>query len=550
MKKTQKIVWAVLTALAFTTQTSQAQSIADGTRYLEQEQYKNARKTFQELFEKAQTAENAYHLGHFYLKIEIPDSANIYFEKGIAADAKYPLNYVGRGTVKYIKKDKSGAKADFDEALNMSKRKNAEVMHRIGEAYITYDQKDPSAAIDILNGNKTNKQKGAKDLAPQDAEIALTLGDAFLERNDMNKIVDNNNDGGNAASNYQRAIGINPKLAKAYIKKGNIMVRARNYKKALEDYKKGIEADPTYSPAYRYTGELYAKYGMYKEASQYYEDYMKRSDGSVEGQYRYAQFLFQVNEYAKALSVLKNLDGEVNTPNYWRLRFYCAYETKDFANATKDQAKFWSLAPVEKVIPSDYEYTGRLSIATGGDTLKAIENLHKVTELDSTKTGLYRELYTMFYTARKYKGAAEEMKLFISKTKRPTANDYLSLGMAHYFDKDYVPADSAFAITNRLQETALGMFYRGRSSDRLDKDTKAGLAKPHWERFIEIADAKKDIEKIAEAYYGLARIAAAKNDLVKVEEFAKKSLEASPDYAPAKNMLEKIAELKKSEKKK
>ncbi len=542
----KKVLWATFIALALACQTTYAQSAADGMRYLDQEQFTNARKAFHEFYGKAQTAESAYYLGYFYLKMDNADSASIFFDKGIATDAKYALNYVGRGTVKYIKKDKTGSKADFDEALTISKRKNAEVMHRIGEAYIAYEVKDPSTAIDILNGNKIAKQKGAKELAPQDAEICLTLGDAFLERNNMNTIVEGNNDGGNAANNYTRALQINPKLAKAHMKKGNIWVRAKNYKLALEDYKKGIEANADYAPTYRGLGELYAKVGRYKEAAQYYNDYIKRSDGSTEALYRYAQFLYLINDYPKSLEMLKKVEGKVASANYQRLMAYCQYENKEYAGSAKSMEMFLSKVEKDKIIASDYEYKGRIAIATGGDTLRAAEDMHKAVDMDSTKTLIYSNLYEMFANTKKYKLAAQEMKMLMTK-KKPDVNHYLSLGYAYQQDKDYVQADSTFAQANRLQESSDGLFWRASSSDGIDKDNKLGLSKPYWERFIEIAEKNdKNKTKLTKGYYMLARTAAVSGDLSKAEELAKKSLEIDPEYKSAKKMLETIAEDKKT----
>ncbi len=564
----KKSLWTVALSLGLATQASHGQTIADGLRYLEQEQYGNARKTLQELYNKNQTAESAYQLGYFYLKTEKPDSAKIFFEKGITIDAKYALNHAGLGTTKYIAKNKAGAQADFDQALTLSKRKNAEVIHRVAEGYFVYGgEKDPTAAIELLDGNPAKKQKGAKDIAPQDAEIALTLGDAYLDRNNIAA-----NDGGKAKDSYDRAVSINPKLAKAYIKQGNIWVRARNYTRAIEDYKKGIAADPSYSPGYRELGFLYIRAGKYNEGIQNYEEYMKRSDGNMDTQYAYGQFLYLAKQYDKSLEVLRKLEGKFDRPNLYRVKGYDEYELKDYPNSLKSLEMFFSKSPADKIIASDYEYLGRSFIATGKDTIKGIEYIHKAIEMDSTKKDLYEKLFDELWNGKAFRLAAKQREMQIGKTNRGTTNDYISIGTAYYQAKDYQKADSAFVQSIAIQENLTNLYWRAKNASRIDskaqaerdeklkKDPKAKLdklnsyARPYLEKYIESAEREvKDIAKdaklkprITEAHYLLAGISANyDNDIKKAEERLKKSLEIDPEYEAAKKMLQKVQDLQK-----
>jgi tetratricopeptide (TPR) repeat protein len=540
----KKSFWTV--ALAFgLAQASQAQTIADGLRYLDQEQFGNARKTLQEFYTKNQTAEAAYYVGFFYLKTENADSAKIFFEKGIAFDAKYPLNHVGLGTVKYIDKNTTGATADFEQALTLTKRKNAEVMHRIAEAYIYYEPKNIEAALELLEGNPTKKMKGAKALAPQDAEIRLTTGDAYLERNDMSK-----QDGGSAANNYREALTIKPKFAKAYIRLGNIWVRSKNYQKAVEDYKKGIEIDPDYSPAYRYLGDLYTKFGprFYKDGLQYYSEYMKRSDGNLETEFRYAGFLYLVKEYTKSTEILKKLESKLaDRDNFYRLQAYNQYELKDFPTSLKYLEQLLKRLPADKLISSDFEYTGRLYLANGKDTLKAVEQIHKAAAMDTSKRALYGELFKTFWDGKAYKYAGIQKEMQIASTKKGTLNDYIQMGSAFFYGKDYVKADTAIAQANLIQETTLGTHWRARTIDKLSNDVKKGAAQKYWERYLELVDKNttddNEKKRLTDAYYSLAFLEANKNnDVKKTKEYAQKALEVNPDYKPAKDMLKKIEE--------
>ena len=97
-------------AFIFASFSVQAQSIQEGVKALENEQFTAARKTFSALVKQSPTAENYFYLGKYYLQNEKLDSAETCFKKGLEANPKVGLNYVGLATIEMGEKRYSYSK--------------------------------------------------------------------------------------------------------------------------------------------------------------------------------------------------------------------------------------------------------------------------------------------------------------------------------------------------------------------------------------------------------------------------------------------------------
>lgn len=477
------------------------QSVEEGLKLIDMEQYGNAEKMFNDLAQKnPSSAEIQYYLGDFYLKIAQLDttneeeslvSAKVAFTKGKQWDPKFALNYVGLGAVKYLTNSWDSASVYFEQATKMTRSKNALVFFKIGEAYLYRGAKDAPIAVAQL--------EKAQSLDGKNTDIMLALGDAYL--------FTDKGQGSRAVRQYNMALLAKPKLAKAHIKGGKIYLQARNYAEALSYYDKGIEADPTYSPAYRERAELYFKFAKYRDkATAEYKKYLGMSDGNYKTKFRFAFFCFTVGDYADAVEQLKEL-YKIN-PNdriLMRLDAYCNYEV---GKAEKDSLKAIAnysngLASITKFLQSstdstknillDYEYYGKLLTKNGNDTLGAFY-INKAVQMDTSRFDLYAEIAKGFSDKKRYKYAAENLTKYY-KYKKPGANDYLNWGRAYFNAEDYVKADTIFSALIRFKpEEPLGYKWKALSNSRQDKDAKSGIAVPHYEKFIEVATAK-DVNK-------------------------------------------------------
>src|ERR1700759_4488524 len=106
MKMISKIACAGL-GLMFAGSSVFAQSLADAKKAIDAEQYQKAKSMLKNLTTtQADKDENYFYLGWVYLKQDYADSAKAVFNKGIAANPKSALNYVGLGAIAHIEKDK------------------------------------------------------------------------------------------------------------------------------------------------------------------------------------------------------------------------------------------------------------------------------------------------------------------------------------------------------------------------------------------------------------------------------------------------------------
>lgn len=493
---------------------TQAQTIQDGRKFLEIEQYSNAGRVFKSLAAQNPTAENLYYLGDYYLKTQKPDSALAYFEQGVAKDPKYALNYVGKGTVMIARKEKAAAQPLFDQARTLSKGKSADVLYRIGEAYTIYETNDPALAVQSL--------MAAAQIDKKNADIQMMMGDAYLIQNEGSK----------AADCYDKAIFVNPNLAKPYIRVGKLYIRARNYTEALKKYKEGLDKDTTYWPGYRQMGELYFMAGQKEKALYNYRKYISHSDDNPETQYQYANFLLTNENYKEGLDVLTKLKGRVDNPLIYRGFGYAYYQMNQYAESVTNMETMFAKVQPDLIRPSDYSYYGNALIKGGKDTAKGIANLQKAIKLDtSSKSTTRAELAEFLFRAKKYKEATAQYDTVANKNPKPNPTEFFNLGKAAYFAKDYVKADTAFGSVIKLVPTyANGYLWRGRTAAKLDPETTKSLAAPHYEKFI--AEAEKDKDKykkdLVEAYSYFGYHAHVQKHYAKSDEYWNKVLSLEP----------------------
>lgn len=518
----KKGITAVL--CAFTLQSVQAQSLKDAIKLTENEQFVKAGQIFKQQLEAQPTNGDVYFFyGENYFKNDNLDSARILFQKGIDVNASNPLNYVGVGKVHWYNKNTTEANAAFHRAKTLSQSKNATVLYKIAEAYIKADTKNIPEAFNLLNA--------AAKLEPNNPEIYILMGDAHLEQNI-------NTGGSEAIKNYEKASSLDKKSVKAILRIGQLWVRAANYNLALDYYKKANALDSTFAPAYREKAELYYKAKKYKDAINNYRRYLDLNN-DLSARTRYAKFLYLSREYQNAITEIKEVQKTDSSDiTLYRYAAYSYYELKDYTNGMANMNKFLEKAAKQniKLTPQDYEYQGKLLSETGKDSL-AIAALTKAIELDTANVELYGDLGAVYMKQKKYKESAEAIEKKIAAGKGINANDYFKLGRAHYFAKDYVKADSAFArVTKDQPNLHIGHLWRAKSNSQLDPDSKQGLAKPHYEQVVEKAkaDPEKNKKDLLEAYEYLGAYYFMKKDYASAKPFWQEVKKLDPNNVKAK----------------
>lgn len=533
-----------------------AQSLSDAQKAIDAEQYQKATSMLKTLVNSQEKkGENYYSLGEVYLRMDYVDSARAVFTKGIAADPKNSLNYIGLGHADLISNNAASAKTNFAKAVEVASRKDWIPQLYIGKAYIATDKPDFEAALPYL-------QKAEElDASDKDAETFLAMGDYYaLQRKNSE-----------ALQNYMRALNINENLIRATVQIGRMYKESRAFPESEERLKEAIAKDPNYGPAYREIAELYMQWAIQlpnefaarsAQAVENYRKYLDLTDKSYESRLRYAQFLF----YAKDFKTLEQEAAALaamnpNSPKSLvalRMRGYSAFENRNFPQSLQYMNEFFTkVKDTTRIIASDYLYLGRAQLAGGNDSL-ALINITKAVEKDSTNVEALADVAKAYFDAKKYAKSAQiyDKVIKAAPNAKGVLYSYFYNGLAYYFDyaneysakrnpsKDLlVKADSSIAKVAQLApETADAYLYRGRINNLLDDEASPkGLMVPHYEMFIKKVTVDKpelaaaNARKLSEAYDNLAGFYAT-SDKAKAIDYLNKSIAANPTgtFAPAK----------------
>jgi tetratricopeptide (TPR) repeat protein len=227
--------------------------------------------------------------------------------------------------------------------------------------------------------------------------------------------------------------------------------------------------------------------------------------------------------------------------------------------------KFFSLVPKDKVLADDYSYYGKMLSVTGNDSL-AIENYKLALLKDSTDFQIYNELFKSSFKLKKYEQALVYGERYISKKPNLVTGDFFTLGKAYYSvgnslnladslktvlsEADslkqlryYVAADSLFSKVVKYAPTSyLGNFWRGRINSAIDKETTLGLAKPFYEKCLEILmkDPVKYKKELSEIYAYMGFYYFQKKDIATSLEYWKKLLEIDPENVTAQGAIKSM----------
>ncbi|MBF9236385.1 tetratricopeptide repeat protein [Hymenobacter sp. BT683] len=475
----------VAIAMVAGTTAATAQNVQSAQRAIELGRYNEARA----ILRPGSTPESAFELGRLYQMRNMPDSAAFYFNR---ASGTTPFGKVAAGRALLVKGEVAPAESQFEAAAKATKNKDAKVLTMIAQAYGETDVKDASKAQTYLAAAQAVNKK-------DDPALMVARGDIFLH---------SDQGGGEAMTSFDRAITANPSYAQAYYKKGVLNVRSRNFNAARESLSKAIELDPSYAPAYRELADMYYYAGQYDLALSTFQKYIGLAEKSPATDAQYASFLYLTKKYPEALAeVNKVLQADPTNLTMNRLRPYLLYETGDFAGAATAMETYMKTVPADKLIPEDYSYQGRILARAGrADEGIAILNKAIATSTDPEKTAeLQNDLATAYMAKKDYKSAISVYKKKLAAGKGDLT-DQFRLAVAFSNSKQYAQADSVYGIITTARPTyGPAHLARAKVNANLDPEAKQGLAKSHYEKYIELskaegADATKFREGLVEAY--------------------------------------------------
>lgn len=503
------------------------QSLNDAIKKTNNELFESADAMFKTLIlQQPNMGEIYFYYGENFFRNEQPDrshfdKANEMYQKGAEVNATNPFPYVGLGKVQWFNGKQAEAKANFYKATTLAAGKNATVLMKIAEAYINAETKNLDEAIALLNL--------AAKLEPKNPEVYILTGDAYFEKRDGTKAVEN----------YEKAGTLDPKSPRALIKQGELYNAAKNYNLALDFYKKANTIDSTYAPAYRAKAEIYNRAGQHGNAVAQIKKYLQLNN-DCGARARAAGFLTVAKQYQDAVNAALEAQ-KCDSSNVYLYRYLAIsyLGIKDYPNGAIAVDKFFQKAKVDKIIAQDHETRGKLYAQTGKDSL-AILDFQKAMTMDTAKKELVSDIANAYMKMKKYKEAIE---MLMKKTEggKGSINDYFSLARAYYQSKDFVNADSAGAMMIRLKPDMYhGYLQRAKANVQLDPKNEKWLAKEFYELYIskvkpeEAAAQKNDL---VNAYTYLAAYSAFKKNCEDTKMYFQKVLDIDANNAQAKKFM-------------
>lgn len=577
---------------------NQAQDLESALSLTKSEQYEKAEEMLQELVQEEPSNSSKYYfylgenvlLEYFSDTISNPltlalENAKEMYQKGVEADANYPLNYVGLAKVAYYSGDDETADEMRAKAksflLPYKKIKRIEppaeiyafTLAKLAESYIKDRQVDTSVALPLI--------REAIKIDPQNPEIFLIAGDIYI-------LV---NDGTNSIKNYNLAQFADPDSPTAAMKIGSIYVRGKSLQPAINYFEEAISLDPNFAPAYRELGQVYWMAQRLEQSKANYKKYLELSAGNIPAQTRYVTSLFYAGDYNEVINQIEEILAIDDSRSYLnRLAGYSYYEMEkpDYDKALHYMEKLIENVSEDRVLWKDHHYMARILMRKNQDYIKWVDELdrleeqlkkeesryssasasnktklqpaldelrnkvaeqkslvenatkelergfneyEKVLEMRPQDKGVLSEMYVNYYNFKFYNKAAETW----ARTMTPgeeKIEDYMQVGKAYYIGENYKAADSVFSIVvNRWPENLQAHLYSARTYTRMDPDYSLGLAKPKFEKVVEMAekDSLENESVMAEALQYLGYYYMYKENFSTSKDFYNRLINLNPN---------------------
>ncbi|MES2004361.1 MAG: tetratricopeptide repeat protein [Bacteroidota bacterium] len=457
MKKTVSLMFTAMLAA----QCLMAQ-IPAGIKFLNYEKNKSAKEAFQKAYDaNPKDPQAIYWLGQAILAIDGGDptkeqvqATKALYQKGLSEVGSDAWLLVGMGHVEILEKgDINSVKQKFEQAitattetkgknkgkpnpaiLNAIGRANAEVLSTLGDHAYAVDKLKQAAAIDLT-----------------DPDIMINMGINYLKMGGEN--------GGEAVKAYQEALNRDPKSAKAFYRIGKIYQSQNNKELFEQNFNGAIAADPAFPPVYYAYYDYYATRDV-NRAKEYLDKYIATADKDPLLDLLLADYLFRSGKNAESLAKVKELDAAVGVKALPKLDILYALNydrTGDSVQAKNSLTRYFANAPVDKIVPGDYELAIKVFSKFPGSEKEAISYIDKAIANDTSKNNrmnymilasdllgkakMYPEQFSWIQKRIALKGTMSEADHYAVTSAALNAKDYtqtISLAktyMAAYPDK-------------------------------------------------------------------------------------------------------------------
>ena len=428
--------------------------------------------------------------------------------------------------------------ADMNKAMKPfygKNKKNAENLVAFGRAFLD--------AKDTLNA-RIYAEHGMK----------LKYAPAFILRGDLFALAD---EGGAAAGMYDQAIYFDPKNPEAYRKYASVY-RKISPSGAVAKLRELGQQVPDY-PVDAIIGHINYISNNFDEAIQSFDkvpkDKLEKMD-IIES--AFSAYLTQ--KYDKGIEMAEfGLQKEPRNSTLNRLAMFCNTEKGNYDKALDYADRLFNKSDSANISYMDYVYFGNaLNGLKKHD--EAINMFKKALEQEfdnkDKRAGVIKTLSDAYKGVEDYPNAIKYYGQFLEEVSKAAASDYHGYAQLHvkHANASEEPAKTelfkkADAIYGDMASKYSDIddfiaFQRARIGMYMDPESKQELAKPHYEKIIEVLGAKDELDaseksRIIEAYrYLISYYLITKDDKVKAKEFAGKLQLIDPDNETAKQVLE------------
>ena len=310
------------------------------------------------------------------------------------------------------------------------------------------------------------KLKVAADRDPKNPDIFLNLGNAYRKLQD----------GGNAVTNYNKALEINPNFAIASYRIAKIYETQKNWEPYLKELNDAIAKDPKFAPAYY---ELYY-YNIGKldftQADQYAQKYIANTDPDVQNDYLRAQMLWAKKDYDQTIAITKEIiskAGPQTKPRTYKLLAYSYLGKGDTLSAKQYIDEYFAKAKAEDIIGPDYILKADVYAGLPNADPNIVRDSYlKAAAMDSVldkKIQLLQQGVDRFKAAGKKVAEAELRTALYNVKPNRNPGELFFIGLPYYQGGDFKKADSVFkAYSAALPDSIYGHFWSARSLSAMD----------------------------------------------------------------------------------
>ena len=439
---------------------------------------------------------------------------------------------------------KTDVEQAVDAANDLTKgknKKNIDLLLAVAEVFV--DAKHLDEAEEFVEKAKSRDNK--------DPRVSILAGDIALAREDV----------GTACQLYEQAIYFDNKCVEAYLKYANVY-KSANPSLAIAKLKELKTVIPDCVAADKALADVYYSAKQFGEAAKTYETFIDTPIATESDMLNYAFALFLNHDFAKSLEIAqKGLSQNSRHAAFNRLAMYNYIDLKRYAEAEQAADAFFNETDDAEYSYLDHRYYGVLLSALKKYD-RAIEEYGKALEKDSTQYDLYREISETYEHEDKYEEAIGAYQKYVDslEPEKKTLENTFQFGRLYYAEgtsRDTIAvtpemrvsalqkADSVFTVVaEKAPDSHLGNLWRARTNSALDPETTAGLAKPYYEKVVEMLLAKDDQARyksaLVESYSYLGYYYLLQSQYETSVEFWNKILAIDPENATAKKALEGI----------